>query len=262
MFRACLNRAARRFPGPGRAARWRAGDGFTLIELLVVIAIISLLVTMLLPSLHAAKDVAKLTICQANLYHIFLAANMYADDYDDWYPEFSQDGWGIARRQCWLGLDPYANVAEGEHYDDAGPTGKPCLFFCPEYLNRFTGRAGNAAFGYAPNRMYIRYIYYKDVILKGKRRGDIPSPSFTLFLRGLNPPISQDANMDGVGIWPLNRLTGVPSRYAHKACRMHLDGQNVMFFDGHVEHYAWPGPVKCQIRPGLDYTNYGGWQWD
>lgn len=58
----------------------RQGKGFTLIELLVVIAIIALLVTILLPSLTRAKELAKRASCSANMKGIVNALMMYSND--------------------------------------------------------------------------------------------------------------------------------------------------------------------------------------
>lgn len=60
--------------------------GFTLIELLVVIAIISLLVSILLPSLQKAKELAKRTVCSANVHNFSLAMMMYCQENDGYYP--------------------------------------------------------------------------------------------------------------------------------------------------------------------------------
>lgn len=59
-----------------------ARHGFTLIELLVVIAVISLLVSILLPSLTKAKDLARRSVCANNQHSILIAANIYANDYN------------------------------------------------------------------------------------------------------------------------------------------------------------------------------------
>ena len=72
--------------------------GFTLIELLVVIAIIALLVSILLPSLKKAKELARRAVCSSNQHSIVLAANMYAADFNglvrvggfDWWPSWIQ----------------------------------------------------------------------------------------------------------------------------------------------------------------------------
>ncbi|MBN1555524.1 MAG: type II secretion system protein [Phycisphaerae bacterium] len=60
--------------------------GFTLIELLVVIAIISLLVSILVPSLTKAKELARRSICGGNLHHINICLHYYANDFNGSYP--------------------------------------------------------------------------------------------------------------------------------------------------------------------------------
>jgi prepilin-type N-terminal cleavage/methylation domain-containing protein/prepilin-type processing-associated H-X9-DG protein len=62
---------------------WSAMTGFTLIELLVVIAIIAVLMGILMPALHRAKEQGQRAACLNNLKNLQLAWIMYADENDD-----------------------------------------------------------------------------------------------------------------------------------------------------------------------------------
>lgn len=62
----------------GMTGEWKTA--FTLIELLVVVAIIALLISILLPSLSAARKQAKNVICKTNLREIGFALGAYSTE--------------------------------------------------------------------------------------------------------------------------------------------------------------------------------------
>jgi len=76
---------ARRPARPGTKANFQRS--FTLIELLVVITIISILASLLAPSLATVREKARQVKCISNLKQAGLAFRMYADDRNDFYPD-------------------------------------------------------------------------------------------------------------------------------------------------------------------------------
>ena len=72
--------------------------GFTLIELLVVIAIISLLMSILMPSLSRVKKQAQSVACMSRLKSWGLLFKLYTDDYDGSF----NPGWDIGEEALWM----------------------------------------------------------------------------------------------------------------------------------------------------------------
>ncbi|MEW6252095.1 MAG: DUF1559 domain-containing protein [Planctomycetota bacterium] len=111
----------------GLRVPWRGGRGFTLIELLVVIAIIAVLVSILLPTLGAARERGRRAKCASNLHQIALAWTLYLDhDMHGVFPKFRMNihwFYGGKMDECdfpqvlnprpvnrWIGSDPYGNA--------------------------------------------------------------------------------------------------------------------------------------------------------
>jgi prepilin-type N-terminal cleavage/methylation domain-containing protein/prepilin-type processing-associated H-X9-DG protein len=76
-------------------------SAFTLIELLVVIAIIAILIALILPSLSAARETSRRTVCAANLHQYVVALTSYADDHKQHTPpQYPFGGYGSNMFAC------------------------------------------------------------------------------------------------------------------------------------------------------------------
>lgn len=69
-----------------RVAERFVRSGFSLVELLVVIGIITVVISILLPALHSAREQAKMIVCRNNLRQIGIAATNYTASYRGVYP--------------------------------------------------------------------------------------------------------------------------------------------------------------------------------
>jgi prepilin-type N-terminal cleavage/methylation domain-containing protein len=112
--------------------------GFTLIELLVVITIVSVMISLLLPSLGSARAVARQSQCLANVKQHALATTIYAIDNRDKTPlhfQFSNSSYpGFARLLAGGTLNAYPVTVNYAGTDYTGQTSSALR--CPEGLGK------------------------------------------------------------------------------------------------------------------------------
>ncbi len=217
----CCKRNTERFSAS------RRNKGFTLIELLVVIAIISLLVSILLPSLQKARELAKQVTCATLQRQLGFSSLLYSEDYPPalprpawWWP------WPATGATMWYSfIGPYFNdhdswLQDAPDKNDLQQAG----LFCPSiaspdqspgygmniYVPALTGWASVCANALWPNR---------DVIQN---------------------PVKMPLYADALD-WHLGEFWQVqfyPSLITFDVGR-HMDGEafNSVFADGHVEMF-------------------------
>ena len=106
----------------------RNQPAFTLVELLVVIAIISILASLLLPSLAVAKEKASRIKCVSNQHQVGLALIMWSDDNSQRYPwQVTPGSGGSQGTPCaWI----HFNVVQADMMT-------PQVLYCPSDFDRF-----------------------------------------------------------------------------------------------------------------------------
>jgi prepilin-type N-terminal cleavage/methylation domain-containing protein/prepilin-type processing-associated H-X9-DG protein len=249
--------------------------GFTLIELLVVIAIIATLVAMLLPTLNRARGAAVKVACMSGLRQLFTIATMYANDNRDFYPPYNFSNGALASgydtaspSYSWWLLDRYAKVrydstgtvtSPGKfNYDPYGPTSRS-IYFCPAWDSAHVRSAGNTiGFGYAVNYNYTGAFrpWTVPILTDGLKRIRIPKSAYTIFMREPNIPYTYDVNLAGPDLWPKNIVTHAISPFSLNFGALHMGGQNILYFDGHVRYFRYPDAAEGQIVPSFNSDNY------
>ena len=79
---------------PRRISRSRLRTGFSLVELLVVMGIIAILISLLVPALAKARDMANVTRCSNNLAQVGVTFRVFSQDHDGRLPYTQCCPWG------------------------------------------------------------------------------------------------------------------------------------------------------------------------
>lgn len=201
-----------------------AHHAFTLIELLVVIAILSLLVSILLPSLSRAKELANETVCRGNLKMLGSAFAIYVSE--NHYPVYPD-------------LNPYGKPGDVSFWHEAIAGSQPVQnlpLWCPRDGGKPKFELGSWK-GY-----FVSYGYngcglggYKGTFAASKwdssltQGDDVVDTSRTVVLAesAINPTLSQ--NPDG---WAGYRQWNDP--WNGNPYPRHEDRCNTLWVDGHV----------------------------
>jgi len=212
---------------------------FTLIELLVVIAIIALLVSILLPSLTTAKELARQVSCMTQLRTIGLAENYYIQDNNGQLIFTRGDGFTV-NCSCWASyIWEQTNGNLAQIRKSGTPISSVEFLRCPS-SGEETGWADAWRDGkqYLPGITYTRNSFTLKVLwwvsgttmLPGISIGDLQSPGATpdvadgIYIHAPESTIYWDSECP-------SRLEGGQrnTQYRHVG-----DSLNLLFWDGHV----------------------------
>jgi prepilin-type N-terminal cleavage/methylation domain-containing protein/prepilin-type processing-associated H-X9-DG protein len=226
--------------------------GFTLVELLVVISIISMLMSILLPNLIAAREMGHRIVCQANMRSLTFAWNAYTIEYNDRLcsPDtlYNNDG-EIDYNWVADGPDDPANTIGGTEQAIKDGVLAPLLsdttgvYKCKsdstDLLRSYS--ISNVMGGYTCGCGNMTRPYYS--------MGQIKDPAGKLvFIDADSVLPAGEPKWIQRGFWPVDRdaRTWVIAQENNITAR-HGDGTNLTFADNHCEYRRWKDPRTIAI---------------
>ena len=250
---------------------------FTLIELLVVIAIIAILAALLLPSLNAARQKAKSSLCQNNQHQTIQSITMYANDANGY--AIQPEGWqGTGGRttnwRYWPDL-----LIEGQYLPDIRVKGRiywdgsevkssSNVFSCPAVMPpsahnptgglTMTNGTPSTALAYGVRNINTAAGGY---YFPGERSGNGQCPRLET-VKSAGPFMADTikltwspSNLPGQTTW----LAQWPSMYNNQGTIYiaHRRTSNIIFPDGHVEalNYREIRNLKSPSKDGAAPNN-------
>lgn len=209
---------------------------FTLIELLVVISIISLLMAIMVPALARARVQGKSMVCLSNLRQLAVAAEVYAGNYDGYYPiAYTNDPDptdSLAIYACW-DFVAVKDWASGDEYVEPGILweghGAEKIHQCPSFRGGSNTR-NDPYTGYNYNTSYIGHGSNEAVVRPAKTTQVKRPVRCALFGDG---EYSDGANKFMRSPWK-SKFDRFPFRSAGTQGYRHGGGTNVAWCDGHA----------------------------
>ena len=232
--------------------------GFTLLELLVVIAVIAILAALLLPALARGKATAERAVCQGNLRQIAMAMEMYAQDFER-YPTIMRHivtgsistGMKGSSVSLWNAyILPYLSSNRNVFYCPAFPAGFRWTLEPSEAGYNFsTNIQGNRPFSYAANLTGASTFGGSGMGNGGlgRKPSEFKNPGGMIAVGDDTDHTNLDriplkewgAKVGGWGFFTLGgRFSGRSNPYAPIG-KIHNQGGNMVFLDGHVEWAKW-----------------------
>jgi prepilin-type N-terminal cleavage/methylation domain-containing protein len=226
-----------------------ARQAFTLIEVLVVVAIIALLISILLPSLQAARGEAKFVVCQSNIRQMGMGMSYFANEHKDYYPD--QDRW--LTWQPWPAGPLTGGAPNAEEFTapKANPKSgreegwllryvkNPQAYLCPmDTGERFYANGAGGLYAMPPGHT----SYAMNGALQGLANGHYEGQ-----LDQIKPPFWSEGSRDPMSyVWfKDNILLDSPS----KVFVMMEEAETSVFNDGYVD---WEGFWTDTLRPQRD----------
>lgn len=213
----------------GNSPRKGTDRAFTLIEVLVVVAIIALLVSILLPSMRAARENARYTVCMSNLRQMGMVNRLYLQDNRDYFPDAT-------------GKDPLTvndDIFDGKHFYGRYLSGQLKILLCPTDPRQAESRE---RVSYCLNEFLFQWASvfgYKDPLRYDKR---IWRPERVVFMQDYWEEKQKYTQ------WP--HFSSFPATYLN----VHNNGSIFLFLDDHVQHYKKMG--KPSVSSPV-WTKYG-----